>query len=249
METMTNELLAEIVERASDAKRRYIMAAEDEARIELPIAEIDRREEEWTRKLLARSAAANGEEMSAEDVDRSMAEWRASRDATRRAMEDQMRAWGRTPPTTASFIETEHHVGASSKPPGATPLQPPPSESDWNGLELIVGRSIPDDLKLLYTIADGGFGPGFTGLHSVQLIGSSCEDFRRRGPDYCGTVDYPENFIPIAAEVLDYHYDLNSGRIISSNQNWDNEGLEPDQIYAPAFESLAEMMKDWLRRS
>ena len=249
MNTVTDELLSRLGERASDPGRRYLTAAEDEARIELPVEEIERRVEEWTRKLLIRSASADGNDMPAADVERTMEEWRASRDATRRAMEDQMRAWGQTPPKTQSFIETEHHVGASSEPPGARPLKPPPTDRDWEELERIVGRSMPQELKRLYTLADGGFGPGFKGLHAVQSIGSSCEDFRRRGPDYCGTVIYPENYIPLASEMLDYHYDLDNGRIIASNQNWDNDGLEPKDIYHVAFQSLAAMMEDWLVRS
>jgi hypothetical protein len=249
MEKMTDELLARIAERANDPKRRYMQSAEDEARIELPVEEIERREEEWTRRLLTRSSAASGEEMSAEDVERTMDEWRANRDAARRATEAQMRAWGQTPPKTMSFIETEHHIGASAESPGAKPLQPPPTIDDWKALEQIAGRPVPGDLKWLYTIADGGFGPGFTGLNSVQLIGSACEDFRRRGPDYCGTIHYPESFIPLASEMLDYHYDLDTGRIVSSNQDWENEGLELEDIYDIAFQSLAGMMEAWLKRA
>lgn len=249
MEDMTAKLLARIAERARDPMRRYMKAAEDEARIELPVEEIERREEEWTRRLLARSTAANGQEILAEDVERCMDEWRASRDAARLAMEAQMQAWGRTPPKTRSFIETEHYVGASSEPPGAKPLQRPPHESDWKALEQIVGRPVPGDMKRLYTISDGGFGPGFTGLNTVRMISNACEDFRRRGPDYCGTVSYPDSFIPLATEMLDYHYDLDTGRIISSNQNWENDGLAPEDIYYIAFQSLAAMMEDWLRRT
>ena len=245
---MTDELLARIAERARDPKRRYMTAAEDEARVELPIEEIERREEAWTRKNLARSAA-EGEEMSAEDVERYMDEWRASRDAVRRDMEAQMRAWGQTPPTTKSFIETEHHISVSSEPAGARPLQPPPTESDWKALEQIAGQPIPEDLKRLYTISDGGFGPGFTGLMPVQLIGAGCEDYRRRGPDYCGTVAYPDSFIPLATETLDYHYDLDTGRIISSNSHWEDQELGSDEIYDVAFQSLGAMMEDWLSRS
>jgi hypothetical protein len=249
MNQMPDELLARIAERARDPRRRYMLAAEDEARIELPVDEIERREEDWTRRLLAKSAAASGEQMSEQDIERSMDEWRASRDAARNAMEAQMRAWGQTPPLTKSFIETEHHIGASSKPPGATPLQPPPIDADWAALEQIAGRPMPDDLKRLYTISNGGFGPGFSGLHPVEQIGSACEDFRRRGPDYCGTIHYPDSFLPIAGESRDYHYDLDTGRIISSNQDWENDGLEPEDIYDVAFQSLAEMMEDWLARA
>ena len=49
--------------------------------------------------------------------------------------------------------------------------------------------------------------------------------------------------------MLNYHYDLDTGRIISSNQDWHNDGLEPEGIYDIAFQSLAEMMEDWLGRS
>jgi hypothetical protein len=63
-------------------------------------------------------------------------------------MEAQMRAWGQTPPKTRSFIETEDYISASSKPPGATPLPPPPTENDWKSLEQIVGRPVPADLEL-----------------------------------------------------------------------------------------------------
>ena len=156
------------------------------------------------------------------------------------------RAWGQTPPLVQSVIETEDHFGISSDPPGAKPLVPAPKDSDWAKLEKLVGQKIPEDLKRLYGISDGGFGPGFTGLHPVELIASACEDFRRRGPDYCGSIIYPDSFIPIAAEQLDYHYDLETRRIISSNQNWENDGLDVEEIYDIAFQSLAAMMEDWV---
>lgn len=249
MEMITNELLSRIAERARDPNRRYMMAAEDEARIELSIDEIERREEAWTRRSLIRSVAALGEELSAEDIERHMAEWRASRDDMRRGMEAQMRAWGQIPPATKSVIESDDFFRVSSDPPGATPLQPPPTESEWKALEQIAGRAVPEDLKRLYSISNGGFGPGFTGLNAVHLIGAGCEDFRRRGPDYCGTVIYPKSFVPLATENLDYHYDLDTGRIISSNAHWENEELEAEDIYNVAFQSLTGMMEDWLLRS
>lgn len=246
METLTDNLLARIATKANDPGRRYKNAAEDEARVELPVEEIDRREEAWTRRKLAACAAASGQEMPSEEQERRMDEWRASRDAARSAMDAQMRAWGQTPPRTKSFIETDDFINASNEPAGAKPLRTPPTPGDWQALERIVGRPIPNDLKRLYTISDGGFGPGFTGLHSVQLIGSSCEDYRRRGPDYCGAVAYPYSFIPLTTDMLEYHLDLDSGRIISSNQNWENDGLDPEDIYDIAFQSLASMMEDWL---
>lgn len=249
MNGMTDELLARLAARANDPLRRYMTAAEDEARVELPISEIEKREEAWTRRLLVRSNAREGREMAPEDIERHMDEWRVRRDSMRSHMEEQMRAWGNTPPETMSLSETEHHFKMSSEPPGAKPLRTPPSESDWNVLEQMAGRPVPEDLKRLYTVSDGGFGPGFTGLNSVQQIKAGCEAFRRNGPDYCGTVDYSDAYLPIANADLDYHYDLDTGRIISSNSHWGNEGLDVHQIYDVAFGSLAEMMEDWLSRS
>lgn len=249
MNSLTDELLARVAERASDPKRRYMTAVEDESGVDLPVAEIERREEEWTRSLIVRSSALEGKEMVPEDVERYMDEWRVSRDAMRDQMDAQMRAWGQTPPKTKSLIETEQHFRTSSEPPGAKPLQRPPSESDWKALEQIAERPVPEELKRLYTVSDGGFGPGFTGLNPVQLIRAGCEDFRRRGPDYCGTVDYPNAYLHLATADLDYHYDLDTGRIISSNSHWEDEGLEAHQIYDVAFGTLAEMMEDWLSRS
>ena len=229
MTEVTDELLTRIAERASDPVRRYMTAAKEQAEaqlaVELTLDEIERREVEWESQFEPHPFADRG---------------RAQR-----------RQWyeirGRR---TAWFVDhgdNTHRI--CPERPRVTPLEPPPGESDWEKLERIVGRTIPNDLKRLYSISDGGFGPGFTGLNPTEVIGLNFEDFRRRGPDYCSTVEYPASFLPIAGEMLDYHYDLDTGRIISSNQNWDNCGLEPEDIYDIAFQSLAAMMEDWLQRS
>lgn len=251
MDDITDDLLARIRARAADPKRRYLTAAEDESRVELPVDEIDRRFDDWHAKNQERERdAALRDGMSAEEYDKNV---KMNQELDRgaginplRLIEEQMRAWGQTPPAKMSFIETGGHISASTNPPGAKPLAAPPSADDWARLEQIAGRPMPEDLKRLYAIADGGFGPGSTGLNNVQTIGSYCEDFRRRGPDYCGTIAYPASFIPIAGEMLDYHYDLDTGRIISSDSDWDNHGLEPEDIYDIAHQSLAAMMEAWL---
>lgn len=232
MTEMSDELLARIAERAADPIRRYMTAADDQSRVELPTDEIQRRFDERDRTELeaGREPGLGHGDMF-------------------RMMQDKMREWGFNP-EKMSFIEREDgKMGASSEPPGSKPLSPSPSQSDWERLEQVIGRPMPEDLKRLYSIADGGFGPGFTGLNPVRSIGTNWEDFRRRGPDYCGTIAYPECFVPIAGEMLDYHYDLDTGRIISSNQDWVNDELEPEDIYDIAFQSLAAMMEDWLQRS
>ena len=252
MAELTDELLQRIRERAADPKRRYMTAAEAEARVELSADEIQRRVDDWHERNHERARdAAIRDGMAPEDFDRNVELNGDQNPAPNpwRMVEEQMRAWGQTPPTKMSFIETDGHIGWSTQPPGAKPLPAPPVEADWAALEGIAGRPMPEDLRRLYSIANGGFGPGFTGLHDLQMVGSSYEDFRRRGPDYCGTIAYPASFIPIAGEMLDYHYDLDTGRIISSDQDWFNHELEPEDIYDIAFQDLAAMMEDWLQRS
>ena len=219
MSEMSNELLLRIVERATDPKRRYMTAAEDESRASLPVDEIEKKFRDFSPE--------------AGDLFREM--------------QARLRASGNDKPTMSFIQRPDGTVGASSDPPGAKPLEAPPSDGDWDELEEICGWAVPDDLKRLYSIADGGFGPGFTGLNPVARIGAFCEDYRRRGPDYCGTIHYPESFIPIANEMLDYHYDLETGRIISSDQDWENHGLEKEDVYDIAFQSLADMMENWLQ--
>jgi len=216
---MSDELLRRIVERAADPKRRYMTAAEDESRTSLPVDEIEKKFRQFSPE--------------AGDIFREM--------------QARLRASGNGKPTMSFIQRPDGSVGASSEPPGAKPLEAPPSDTDWDELEQICGWEIPEDLKRLYSIADGGFGPGFTGLNAVQGIGSQYMDYRRRGPDYTGEIHYPESFLPIANEMLDYHYDIETGRIISSDQDWENHELEKEDVYDIAFQSLANMMENWLQ--
>ena len=236
MTQMTDDLLARIAERASDPKRRYMTAGQDYAdgqlAEELPIEEIESLYAERDREASARGRLDDGGPTELDLF---------------RRMEAQARAFGKYR-SKLWVVERDGTISVWEARPGVKPLQQPPKESDWAKLERIAGRPIPDDLKRLYSISDGGFGPGFCGLKSVRTIGIDCEDFRRRGPDYCGTIAYRGSFLPIAGERLDYHYDLDTGRIISSNQNWYNYELQPEDIYDIAFQSLAEMMDDWLSR-
>lgn len=221
MNEITDELLNRIAERAADPRRRYMTAAEDESRVSMPV----------------------------EDIEKTFRDFSSEAGDLFREMQARLRASGHDQPTMSFVQRPDGTVGASTEPPGAKPLAPPPGDLDWDELEEICGRPIPGDLKRLYSIADGGFGPGFTGLNPVRVIGIHCKDFRRRGPDYCATILYPDSFLPIANEMLDYHYDVETGRIISSNQDWVNDGLEKEDIYDIAFPSLAAMMESWLASS
>lgn len=242
-------LLHRVAERARDPRRRYMSAAEEEQAVKLSAGDAEQRMRAWTADLVRRAAALSGEQLSDLELEQRAKSLHEQQGTARRMVEEQMRAWGMQPPTSGAFVQGADHVQMSSSPPGASLLPQPPKPEDWEFLELAAAQLIPLDLRRLYLVADGGFGPGFTGLYSVKLIASNCLDLRRRGPDYCNSIEYPQSYLPLAEEMLAYHYDIDTGRIISSNPNWANEDLEPEDIYDVAFQSLAAMMEDWLARS
>lgn len=249
MTGLSDNLLHQLSERARDPRRRYESAAEDDMAEELTIGEVDNRTREWTEDLVRRAAEQSSERLSQEELERRV---KASMDQRQSILDRvlaQRSAWGHPPPTSLSFIQSEGHIGASTRPPGATALPPPADIEDWEFLQRTTALPIPPDLRQLYGIADGGFGPGFQGLYSVRQIATNCLDLRRRGPDYCNSIGYPQSYLPIAESSLTYHYDTETGLIISSNQNWANEDLDPEDILQVAFQSLAEMMESWLARS
>ena len=201
MSEMSDELLARIAKRAADPNRRYMTAAEDQSSVELPTGEIQRRFDDVgddSRRCLPDDAGQDAR-----------VGLRLGEDELRRAERRILRG----------VIKCS---GGSTVGPAAN------RRRLGQRLERIVGRPMPEDLKRLYSISDGGFGPGFTGLNPVQRIGSFHEDLRQRGPDYCGTVEYPASFLPIAGEMLDYHYDLDTGRIslerFRLEQSWARQG-------------------------
>src|ERR1700741_353282 len=105
MSNMSDELLARIAERAADPNRRYMTAAEDQSRVELPTDEIQRRFDQRDR----------------DQFDAGRAPGLGEGDMFR-MMRDKMREWGFNP-DKMSFIEREDGtMGASTNPPGSTPL-------------------------------------------------------------------------------------------------------------------------------
>jgi hypothetical protein len=220
MASLSQDVLARVAERARDPMRRYRLAAEDGGGVTLPVEQIQQRFDD--------NPLGGGEAFQ--------------------MMQEQMKRWGMSMPSM-TFNDAGGHISASSDQPGVKPLPDPATRSSWRTLEAKLGRDIPEELMRLYTIADGGFGPGFHGLNTIRQIDSNRDDFLRRGPDYCNSVDYPPTFLPLASEERDFHYDLGSGRIISSNEYWtEEEDASADRIYQPAFDSLTAMMEEWLAR-
>ena len=115
MSEITDELLRRIAERAAGPRRRYMTAAEDEARVSLPVEEIEKRFRDFSPE--------------AGDMFREM--------------QARLRAAGCEPPTMSFVQRPDGTVGARTEPPGAKPLAPPPGESDWQELEQICGWPIP----------------------------------------------------------------------------------------------------------
>lgn len=218
MARLQQDLIARIAQRAQDPRRRYLLAAEDESGVALSMSEIERKLDQ------SNSHAAEALQLVLK----------------------QMKHRGLNLPRMTLVDRADGVISASSQARGAKPLAPPPAKADWQELETIMGRAVPEELKELYTIADGGFGPGARGLYPVRQIASAYQDLRRRGPDYCGTIDYPQGFLPIAEEKLQYHYCVETGHIVTSNQDWENDGLPATQIFEVAFPTLADMMKAWL---
>lgn len=133
-------------------------------------------------------------------------------------------------------------------PTGPQPLAPPPDERALVEAEKAIGRPLPVELRQLYSIGDGGFGPGGGLLPIVRLVIYYVD----RVSEPCGPLDqpWPENLLPLFDEdpVLTC-IDLDSGEIVA----WDPEEIEDedsDEDWQRSFKvehpSLAARMQEWL---
>ncbi len=133
-------------------------------------------------------------------------------------------------------------------PTGPQPLAPPPDERALVEAEKAIGRPLPVELRQLYSIGDGGFGPGGGLLPIVRLVIYYVD----RVSEPCGPLDqpWPKNLLPLFDEdpVLTC-IDLDSGEIVA----WDPEEIEDedsDEDWQRSFKvehpSLAARMQEWL---
>jgi hypothetical protein len=133
-------------------------------------------------------------------------------------------------------------------PAGPQPLAPPPQEAEIQQAEAAIGRPLPDEVRQLYSVGDGGFGPG-EGLFSLALL---VERYRELTHEPYGPLgqDWPKNLLPLFDEdpVLTC-IDLDSGEIVA----WDPEEIEDedsDEDWQRSFKvehpSLAALMEQWL---
>ncbi|MGE3691834.1 MAG: SMI1/KNR4 family protein [Novosphingobium sp.] len=135
-------------------------------------------------------------------------------------------------------------------PSGSRVLAQPPGDTAIALAEARIGRTFPEELRQLYAIADGGFGPGEGLFTLAELVDRHFE--LTSAPFGPMGQEWPANLLPLFDEnpVL-VCLDLDSGEVVA----WDPEDIEDEESEADwqrSFKreqaSLAELMGDWLER-
>lgn len=172
-----------------------------------------------------------------------------------REMVAKMAEWGHPQPTFYVTRGPQGEIGASTENKDAYQLAPPAPEADLDALAEALGRQLPADLRQMWMIADGGWGPGvsFTtghgpGIHSASGARVELEDLRRRGPGYTGEMAWPDNLLPLTdAGGGMVSYDLDSGHIVTFNDYWFDEGIDTiEAAFAVTHLTLGEWLAEWL---
>lgn len=164
-----------------------------------------------------------------------------------RLVAEQMERWGQKMPPMYVTQHEDGSLGASSENPNNRSLALPATKADFKLLEEKVGRPLPHDLRQLYSIADGGFGPGIgPGLYSLERIGQEYDDLCRRGPGYTGEADWPPHLLPLTDIVGPVSYDLERGVIVAFNEYYYDDGLTIDKAFTDLHPSLEGWLTDWL---
>lgn len=165
----------------------------------------------------------------------------------------QMNAWGQTMPPMHVTRYADGGIRTSSTDELALPLARPASDTDVAEIEAMIGRKLPADLRALYAIADGGWGPGSayttdrgTGFQSLHSLGLTLADLRRRGPGYTGEAKWPDNLLPIADTAGPVSYDIDTGEIVAFNDYWYDDGLPIDQAFSVTHPTLEAWLREWV---
>jgi hypothetical protein len=137
--------------------------------------------------------------------------------------------------------------GSTDLPPDTAP--PPADPSQWAAVEALTGRTVPGDLRDLYAVADGGFGPGIAeGLSPLATVLASYEDLRRRGPGYTGEAEWPATYLPISDTTGPVSYDLATGRVIAFDDYWYDDDVSIEDAFTEVAPDLATWLEAWLAR-
>jgi hypothetical protein len=131
---------------------------------------------------------------------------------------------------------------------GPEALAPPPDEAELERAEAAFGQPLPNEVRQLYAIADGGFGPG-DGLLPLRQLVKRYGELTREPYGPLGQ-DWPKQLLPLFEEnpVLSC-IDLATGEIVA----WDPEEIEDedsDEDWQRSFKlehpNLAALMSHWL---
>ena len=139
-------------------------------------------------------------------------------------------------------------IASVGMPTGPQPVAPRPGEVELAEAERSIGRPLPQELRQLYAIGDGGFGPG-EGLMPLAELAERYSDLTLEPYGPLGQ-DWPKQLLPLFDEnPLLTCLDLDSGEIVT----WDPEEIEDedsDEDWQRSFKaghpSLAALMADWL---
>ncbi|MBL0914196.1 MAG: SMI1/KNR4 family protein [Sphingopyxis sp.] len=164
----------------------------------------------------------------------------------------QRASWG-LPPARMHLIQYPDGSRGASSDSGEYPLAPPASEADLAALEARIGRPMPEDLRQMFGIADGGWGPGdaFTpdygpGIMSIERLLQEWADLERRGPGYVGESAWPANLLPFADTGGILSYDLATGTIVQFDDHWYDHDKAIEEAFEPSHASLSDFLQQWM---
>ncbi len=172
-----------------------------------------------------------------------------------REMAAKMAEWGHEKPIIYVNRGPHGEIGASTDEKDAYPLARPVKAANLEALAQSIGRELPRDLRQMWAIADGGWGPGLSfttghgpGLHSASGARVELEDLRRRGPGYTAEMAWPDNLLPLTdGERGMISYDLDTGHIVAFNDYWYDEDIAAiEDAFAVTHLTLGEWLAEWL---
>ncbi|HVF46774.1 MAG TPA: SMI1/KNR4 family protein [Pyrinomonadaceae bacterium] len=135
-----------------------------------------------------------------------------------------MEQLGQTMPPMYVTRNEDGSLAASSSDPLGQPIALPASATSIAALEDKVGRALPYNLRQLYAIADGSFGPGLgysefgPGLYSIERTRPESRRSPPPRPGFTGFIPWPPHLLPLTDNSGPVSYDLDTGAIIAFDE-------------------------------
>ena len=164
----------------------------------------------------------------------------------------QMEAWGQQMPEMHLSMDANGNRSASSQKRSEGPA-PPASPEDLGRLERRIGRPLPADLRQMFGIANGGWGPGYAytqgygaGVMSVSGVIAELDDLERRGPGYTGEMAWPANLLPLTDLGGTTSYDLDTGQIVQFDDHWYDHDITIAEAFRATHPGLEDFLQEWV---